>query len=454
MSKQPNILFVLTDQQRWDYVGYAGGPPRTPNIDRIAARGVAFNHCYTSCPICAPARIALAAGMQAGRIASNSNDSYLHRSTTTYYQRLRDYGYRVGAVGKLDLAKTGGPPGLAGDLPRNYVWGFTHPVETEGKWAAGTRPTAFGPYTKLLEDRGLQAKLHEDYRYRSSVSFPEASYPSILPDELFADTWIGQRSVQWLEEIPRDAPWHLFVSFVGPHDPFDPPAKYVEPYENMDMPPAIDADLTGKPAWLGASGHYDPAEAEDVAKARRHYCGAIEAIDDQVGFILQALEARGELDNTYIIFSSDHGENLGDHGTWEKQLAYDPSIRVPLAVAGPGIEGGRTSDAMIELIDINPLICAMAGLPPQENLDARDFSPVLRSQTHEHRDFIYTMMPRFHCVRTRRHKFVNNMNDIDELYDMQDDPEELHNIAETDPDTAGELRRLLKRRIQEGRWLH
>ena len=153
----PNILLIMTDQHRWDYLGCAGADfVDTPNIDRLAASGVRFTKAFTNAPVCAPARIGLATGMHPARIGTLDNSCYLPPHLPTYYQRLRDNGYRVGCVGKLDLAKPDKYNGRHGDRPAVYRWGFTHPEEVEGKMHAGQgEPTApHGPYTHYLKDKG------------------------------------------------------------------------------------------------------------------------------------------------------------------------------------------------------------------------------------------------------------------------------------------------------------
>ncbi|MYA22934.1 MAG: sulfatase-like hydrolase/transferase, partial [Gemmatimonadetes bacterium] len=174
---------------------------------------------------------------------------------------------------------------------------------------------------------------------------------------------------------------------------------------------------------------------------------AIELIDDQIGHILDALEKRGQLDNTYIIFSSDHGELLGDHGMYTKSAAYEASLRVPLIIAGPHIAGGRVCDALCELIDLNATICDFAQLAPQRDIDARSLQPILDGQTDTHRQETVAALRNFRCIRTGTHKYIQNYNDCDELYDLEQDPDELDNIAATNPTVVGDLARRLRRRL-------
>ncbi len=443
----PNILLIMTDQHRWDYLGCAGADfVDTPNIDRLAASGVRFTNAFTNAPVCAPARIGLATGMHPARIGTLDNSCYLPPHLPTYYQRLRDSGYRVGCVGKLDLAKPDKYNGRHGDRPAVYRWGFTHPEEVEGKMhAAQGDPTApHGPYTHYLRDKGRLLAFWEDYRKRAEDGWIlGVSHDSVLPTEDFQDCYIGRRGAQWISTIPDDFPWHLFVSFVGPHDPFDPPTEYADQFRDALMPAAIPKNQHGRPGWV-LKRQKDFSE-EELAHIRRQYCALIKLIDDQVGALLDALESRNMLDNTIIIFTSDHGEMLGDHGLFQKQVPYEPSIHIPLIVAGPGIAQGKESDALVDMYDLNPTICTLAGLDAAPDMDARSFDGILRGNQTEHRHDIHIAMPNYRGIRNRRHKFVDNINDEPELYDLMNDPEERHNVADEYPDQVAAMRHRLKR---------
>ena len=458
-TSRPNLLFIMDDQHRFDYLGSMGASfLNTPNLDRLAERGVRFTQVTTNCPLCAPSRIALTAGLQPSRLGALDNQSFYPHSVPTYYQRLRDHGYRVGCVGKLDLAKPDRYNGRYGDRPRVFGLGFTHPEECEGKEHAGGSPTPIGPYTHYLHDRGLLRAFYEDYQKRRAKGWREgALHDSVLPTDAFEDAYIGQRAAEWIERIPDDFPWYLFVGFVGPHGPFDPPTDYADRYRTADVPGPVQDSMEGKPGWLENPRSQRKLRlnmsSEEVAVLRRQYCGLIELIDDQVGLIIDTLKGCGLLENTYIVFASDHGEMLGDHGLHGKWVAYEPSLRVPVIIAGPGIEGGRVSDALVELIDVNPTICELAGLPPQENIDARSFSPVLRGEAAQHRTETVSVIRNFRCIRTERHKLIQNYNDVVELYDLEDDPHELRNIAREQPDLVRSLIERMRERFLEGKWL-
>ena len=443
---RPNILLIMDDQHRHDYLGAAGAEfLNTPNLDRLSERGVHFTQCTTNCPVCAPSRIGLASGFQPSRIGSTGNDSYLPANMTTYYQRLRDAGYRVGCVGKLDLAKPDGYNGRDGDRPRLFGWGFTHPVEVEGKMHAGMSDLPQGPYGFWLEEQELYQKFRDDYRLRGERGWiKNASHDSVLPTEAFADTYIGRRSADWISQIPDDYPWHLFVSFVGPHDPFDPPTEYADRYRNAEMPLAVESGRH-EPAWVEAR-RLD-LTAEEVTETRRQYCASTELIDHQIGMILEALDRRGMRDNTYIIFASDHGEMLGDRGQYTKSLPYEASVRVPLIAAGPGIQPGRTSDALIELIDLNPTICAIAGLVPQGQIDARSFNAILSGSKDDHRTEAVSAIRNFRMIRTHQYKLIQHYNGITELFDIVEDPHELSNVAPRHPEMVRDLMQRMSSRF-------
>jgi choline-sulfatase len=318
---------------------------------------------------------------------------------------------------------------------------------------AGSSPMPIGPYTHYLNDRGLLQRFYEDYCARKERGWIlDASHDSVLPTDAFEDAYIGRRAAQWLAQVPDDFPWYYFVSFVGPHDPFDPPTEYADHYGNADVPPAIQDDLEGKPAYLRR--RIVPASPEQVALTRRQYCAAIELIDDQIGLMLDALEQRGQLEDTYVVFTSDHGEMLGDHGLYTKSVPYDGAVHIPLLVSGPGIAGSRVSSALIELIDVHPTLCELANLPLQENVDARSFATVLEGEATNHRTDIVSAIRHFCSIRTNRYAFIDNYNDLPELYDLETDPHELENIAPQRPDLVRDLGYRLRQRFMEDRWLH
>lgn len=438
MPDRPNILFIFDDQHRHDYLGAAGASwLNTPNLDRLAARGTRFTQATTNCPACGPSRMALGRGLQPVRAGVlNNGFGRAPHGLPTIYQRMRDYGYHVASTGKLHLGPTG-PPGPNGDPPGAYALGFTHPCEVEGKMSAGHVSGPTGPYTHYLAEKGLLDGFLKDYAKRIENEWARSNWDSVLPAEDFQDAFIGQKAIDWMRDTPASQPWMMFVNFVGPHSPFDPPKVYADKYRNAMVPDVVPTRMEGKPDWIRERDHgLDP---DAVTEAQRQYCGAIEAIDAQVGGMLDLLEERGMLDDTYVIFSSDHGEMLGDFGMYAKFVAYEGSVRVPLIAAGPGIPGGEVSDALVELIDVNPTIAELAGLDRQPHIDAQSFAPVLREGASAHRIETVSVIENWRSLRTHDYKLIQNYNEMFELYDLREDPNELRNLADERPGIRDEL---------------
>lgn len=279
-----------------------------------------------------------------------------------------------------------------------------------------------------------------------------------METEDFEDVYIGRQSAKWIDDIPDDFPWFLLVSFIGPHNPFDPPEEYIKRYQDKDIPlPEID-NLEGKPNWMkNWSSSFDCGTEEGfekVKKTRQHYAAYVELIDEQIGEIISSLEKREMMENTYIIFTSDHGEMLGDHGLYRKHVAYEPSIHVPLIIAGPGIKKGKTSDVLVELIDLHATVCDLAQVSfCEEKIDSKSLLPVLQGKTDHHRDNVITAERGYRCLRTQRYKFIQNSNDKNELYDLIEDPGEMNNIVNEKGEIAQELFDQLYERYREGGWM-
>jgi arylsulfatase len=447
--KRPNLLLLMADQHRYDWFGAAGAAwTRTPHIDSLANNGIRFTHTMCNSPVCAPSRVSLACGLQPHRVGALSNAAFLPPTTPTYYQALRDAGYRVGFVGKLDLHKPDPYNGRHGNLPITYRYGFTDPVECEGKMHAGQGPRPNGPYNQYLLQQGNFAAFCADYRHRMRELPVWYAADSVLPTADCEDAYIGRRSCQWLRDVAdEESPWHLFVSFVGPHDPWDPPTEYAAHFREAEMPPAVADGMDGKPAWQRQKAkRMAGATTEEVATVRRQYTASVALIDDQIGQILRTLDERGFADNTYVLYCSDHGEMLGDHGLYQKSVQYEQALRVPLIVTGPGVAAG-VSDALVELSDVNPTLQELAGVVPRPELDARSVVRLLRDPAGAHREDTISQLDNCRSLRNREYKYVFNQNDLPELYDLRDDPNELVNLASDRRDLVGEMHRKLTRRL-------
>lgn len=453
-EKRLNILMIMADQFRLTTLDGMGDKIPTPNIKRIMDKGLVFTQSCCACPLCTPSRAALATGKYPSRCGVPVHDAVLPPEQATYYQALRRAGYRVGMAGKSDLHKADQYCGK-GDMPSMYHYGFTDPFETEGKMNSAwfkrgedgaIRPN--GPYQHYLVERDparLEA-LNADYKSYMREKRRFYAEPSVLPDEDFLDNFIGRAACDWLERVEDDVPWHYFVSFAGPHNPWDPPRENYEHFKDARLPPPIADDFTGKPAWVKqrAAQETGGMTAQQALNVRRCYAASVEVVDQWVGQLLDILERRGLKDNTVVIFCADHGEMLGDHGLLEKKVMYEASVRVPLVISAPWMTSRTDSDALAQLMDLAPTCLDLAGASWDEReMDARSLLPLLRGENGEeaqpHEVQISELLNSL-MIYDGRYKWIRNWNDTDELYDLRSDPQELHNIFDERPEIIQRLR--------------
>jgi arylsulfatase A-like enzyme len=420
---RPNLLFFLPDQHRPDFVGTNRSlPVRTPHFDQLAAQGMQFTHAFTPSPLCAPARACLASGMDYDHCGVEGNQVDYPLAQPTYYAALRRQGYHVAGVGKFDLHKATCDWGLDGSRLLTD-WGFSEGIDNEGKLDAvrsgAERPK--GPYMAYLHRRGL-ADIHvRDLNARKSYA---DTYPTPLPEDAYCDTWVAENGLRLLRDFPADQPWHLVVNFTGPHNPMDVTSAMQQRWQDVDFPPPH------------ANEQFD---AKTHRQIRRNYAAMIENIDRHVGRFLRAVEARGEMERTLIVFSSDHGEMLGDHNLWGKKSYYQPSVGVPLVVSGPGVQGGVVSTALVLLHDLAATFLDVAGADPLPNMEARSLLPLLAGEQETHRPVITSALENWRMVFDGRYKLVLFDTGLTLLFDRWEDPYEDTNLAEHLP---GEVERL------------
>ncbi len=423
---QPNILVFLPDQWRPDFLGFAGSiPVRTPTIDRLAAAGTVFTRATTPSPLCAPARSCLATGMSYRRnpVPNNRVDYPVERPTC--YARLRDTGYQVGSVGKLDLHKATFDWGLDGRRCMDE-WGFTHGLDSEGKLDAmlsylKNERKPRGPYMRYLSERGL-ADLHaDDFRTRHQWLGTE---PTELPDDAYSDNWIGANGLDVLRSFDSGKPWFLVANFTGPHNPQDVTREMRDWYRDVSLPVPV-----GKTT----------VEPDHMQEIRRNYAAMCENIDRWLARYLEAVADRGETDRTIVVFASDHGEMLGDHDLWGKSTWRRSSIGIPMVVAGPGIRHG-TSDALVQLQDLAPTFLELAGATPLPDADSPSLVPLLggapAGETAFPREVAHCGLDDWDCAWDGRWKLVMRDGKPASLYDHASDPDETRELLEGSVDDA------------------
>jgi len=425
----PNILFLMTDQQRWDAMSCSGDWVGTPALDRIAAEGVRFTQCITTTPICIPARVTLATGRYPHNNAVWHNLHYaVPPDAPTWMRALRDLGYRTSLFGKTHLHPH------RGDLREReellHALGLDDVDEIGGPRASAQ---VMSHMTARWEDLGLLEAYREDFADRFATK-PHVVRPSVLPLEEYADVYVGQQAKRYLEAYDRDEPWFCWVSFGGPHEPWDAPEPFASMYEPEAMPapvPRPDLDHERPRGQLDKRMENSPVfDSGDEAAMRANYAGNVTLIDDQIGQILDVIEERGELGNTVIGFTSDHGEMNGDWGLIYKMVFLDGSVRVPMLVRTPETakNGGASSDALVENCDLGPTLVELAGGELEHAHFARSLCPALDGGEHR-QDAISEIFGEI-MLMTREWKMAMNQEGrCYMLFNRLEDPTEVENLA-------------------------
>lgn len=427
-AERPNILFLLPDQHRPDFLGVNPALPlRTPHLDGLATRGVRFTNAITPSPLCAPARACLASGRRYDHCGVPGNEHDYPLSQPTSYAALRDAGYAVGGVGKFDLHKATLDWGKDGSRLL-AEWGFTVGIDNEGKIDAvrSGADVPRGPYMAYLHEHGLAAAHVADFRHRHPF---RDTHPTPLPEEAYCDNWIAANALRLLREFPADRPWHMVVNFTGPHAPMDVTAAMQSRWSEVMFPEPHANDQQD------ASAHQ---------QTRRNYAAMIENIDRHIGHLLAAVDERGEHDRTLVIFSSDHGEMLGDHGLWGKKSWRQASVGIPLLIAGPGIRPDVVSDTPVELQDVTATLLDAAGATALPEMEARSLCPLLAGETDRHRGLAVSGLEDWRLAFDGRYKLVLERGAAPRLFDLQRDPWEDTDIAGREPAEAARLYRMLR----------
>ena len=448
METTPNILFLMTDQQRWDAMGCSGDWVQTPNLDRIASEGTRFTNCVTTSPVCIPTRLSLATGLYPHNThVWNNMNHQMPAETPTWMQAVRNAGYRTSLFGKTHLHPHNGDLREREGLMNAY--GLDDVNEIGGPRASAK---VLSHMTAMWEGKGVWAAYRADYRERFSTK-PHLVRSSTLGFEDYADVYVGQQAKQYLQNYERDEPWCCWVSFGGPHEPWDTPEPYASMYDPEDMPPAIPCP----PAGERPKGHLDRRmqrvnptfEPGEIGRLRANYAGNVTLIDDQIGEILDAIAARGELENTIIVHTSDHGEMNGDYGLIYKSNFLNGAVRIPLLVRTPdSTNAGSVCESPVEWIDIGPTLVELAGGELEHRQFGKSLCPVLTQPEATHRDFAISEIEGEIMLLNQEWKIALNANgEAYLLFDVRNDPNEIQNLAGR-PEVA-DIERVLRLQILE-----
>ncbi|MDE0556642.1 MAG: sulfatase-like hydrolase/transferase [Candidatus Poribacteria bacterium] len=450
--KSPNILLLMTDQQRWDAMGCSGNWVDTPNLDRIASEGTRFTNCVTTSPVCIPTRLSLATGLYPHNTGVWDNMNHqMPAETPTWMQAVRDAGYRTSLFGKTHLHPHNGDLREREGLMNAY--GLDDVNEIGGPRASAK---VLSHMTVEWETKGLWDAYRADYRERFSTK-PYLVRPSTLGFENYADVYVGQQAKRYLQNYKYEEPWCCWVSFGGPHEPWDTPEPYANMYAPEEMPPAIPRQPAGdrpKGDLDRLMGRVNPTfEPGEIGRLRANYAGNVALIDAQIGEILDAIAARGELENTVIVHTSDHGEMNGDHGLLYKSNFLNGAVRIPLLVRTPDrSNAGTVSESPVEWIDIGPTLVELAGGELVHRQFGKSLCPVLADSETTHRDFAISEIQGEIMLLNREWKAaLNTDGEVYLLFDVQNDQDETDNLAGkpevADVETALRLQ-ILERLVQ------
>lgn len=501
MNRRPNILLVTTDQQRADHVGcYGNAVVRTPHIDGLAARGRRFTRFYVACAICMPNRSTLMTGRMPSLHGVRCNGIPLSRRATTFVDLLRAAGYHTALIGKCHLQNmTGQPaemvrppavPGLAAppqvlaDAERERWSDGSYDEESLARWKSDVGHRVATPYygfehVELCTLHGDMVHGDYDRWLRSRVADPDAlrgprnalpdnritvpqAYRTRIPEELYPTSYVAERTLEFLDAAARerDRPFFLHCSFADPHHPFTPPGRYWDAYDPDTVPvppsllaagersiPPVAALHRQRQAGGARTSSTTPfaVSAREAREAIALTYGMITMIDDAVGRIVARLREHGLDQDTVIVFTSDHGDFMGDHGIMLKgALHYQGLVRVPFIWSEPRLaQPGSATPALAGTLDIAATILERAALAPYDGMQGQSLLPLVRGTTTAGRRAILieedghapafgmTGPLRARTVITDRYRLsVYSPVDWVELYDLADDPHELTNLAE------------------------
>ena len=438
-TEQPNIILIMTDQQRFDTISALGFPyMETPNLDRLVTEGVTLSQCYISAPSCAPARASLFTGYYPHTTGILKNAD---RWTRSWVERLSQVGYHCVNVGKMHTFPFETPLGFH----QRYV------VENKDRYLEGRY--YFDEWDKALQARGLIKQQRELYRQRSDYNERLGAFEWELPEEMHPDMFVGNLAKWWINSYPVAKPLFLQIGFPGPHPPYDPTWAYAEPYMNRNLPQleVTEDELASQPPpFLEMRQHNCDVDHDSVVhqlnptpeqrhRQRAYYLANITMIDDKIGQILNALDQQGYLDNSVVIFTSDHGDCLGDHGHSQKWTMYDIITRAPTIVWSPGrFQAGVTIDDLCQQMDLGPTILELAGAEVPETMEAKSILPLLQGEEWSSRDYVFAEHSRdgilqgtefMSMVRSLDWKLVHFLDQPDgQLFDLTADPDEINNL--------------------------
>jgi arylsulfatase A-like enzyme len=440
MSQQPpNIIFIITDQQRYDTIRALGFDyMETPNLDRLVAEGVSFSDCHVTAASCAPARASLFTGYYPHTTGVLKNaDRWQH----SWIELLRDAGYHTTNIGKMHT------------WPFETELGFDerYVVENKDRYLEGRY--YFDEWDKALRFRGLVKQQREQYRQLPDYRERLGAFDWQLPEDAHSDMFLGDLAVWWIKNHPRTEPLFLQIGFPGPHPPYDPTPRYAAPYLERDLPllDVSEQELDSQPPPLKELRLHNTRVDHDSLvhvleptrkqrhRQRAHYLANVTMIDEKIGQIMEALRGNGYLENAVVVFTSDHGDCLTDHGHSQKWTMYEQITRVPLIAWSPDrFPGGRTVDSLWQQMDIGATLLELAGVETPSTCEAKTMLPALYGTDWSGRTYVFSEQAKdgilthtefMTMVRSDAWKLVHFLDEpYGQLFDLIHDPDEKHDL--------------------------
>ena len=452
--RRPNILVIYTDQQRWDALSCNGQQAiQTPNIDAIAAMGARLNHCYVQNPVCAPSRASFLSGQYCSSLRIGTNGIQFPQDVCTLPQILKSYGYATAQIGKLHFEpharrdhrnpalRYGFDVMIQSDEPGCYDDAYTKWVERVAPAQLPSVRTSLPPAAVTWGKRGYSdapRNTHEPYCFGADASLTHTAF-------------VTAQTCDFIRRHDRNTPYFVVAGYYAPHPPLNPPREYLDRVDRSKIRlPVVGEEESISPVLKDMTDE----DWRDVICA---YLAMVAQVDDGVGEILNCIRQRGEMDSTVIVFTSDHGEYLGDHGRIQKWMpGHDCITHVPCLVSYPAmIPAGRVCNALIEAIDIAPTLLDYCGVQTPSFMQGRSLEQLLDGKTQEHREVVLTELFDEHgsrqtTIRTRRYKYYCPENGQELLFDLEKDPDEVHNCIDEKEyaDALSQMRLHMIRAIQ------
>jgi choline-sulfatase len=441
-GRPKNVLLMMSDQHKPDALGVCGDRvARTPNLDAFASTGTNFTNCYCSNPVCTPSRASLLTGLYTHNHGALNNTTPWPFEHKTMAHMFSGAGYMSSLIGKMHFvdAQTHGFDyhvdfndwyQFLGPKTKLYADELGHPNSGSGLPQVDDFWRDFGdPWKDAREKDGRQGAV-------------SAGRISKIPEDQHFDAFVARESVRFLKEHGRKQPFFLITSFLRPHDPFMPSARFAEMFrpEDMKLPETwgkVNLDTVPKEIRASIQHNGPTPEVEDQEAAKRHmayYYANLAEMDWNAGKVLNALRELNLEDDTIVIYTSDHGEMLGEHKLWQKFVFYESSVRIPLLMRVPGLPRGRRNSTIVSNVDIAPTLGELCALRAPNVPDGKSFVADLRNpdQTRDTRVFSEYNLGRpaaKYMIREGQWKYCYYTHDIAELYDLKADPQEMRNLG-------------------------